>query len=102
MKLNLLISSYHPTSPSPTPPVLQSVWIYRHGVYCISNDNGLDILHYRNDVTVVDYTVQRNDDEPIEDLKSPKRVDLERSLNTAGKTLYSKSPVTPPEEVILF
>ncbi|XP_061181618.1 uncharacterized protein LOC133190156 [Saccostrea echinata] len=51
-----------------------------------------------DDVTVVDYTVQRTDDEPVENLKSPKRVDLERSLNTAGKTLYSRAPVPPPEE----
>ncbi|XP_062576750.1 uncharacterized protein LOC134238644 [Saccostrea cucullata] len=51
-----------------------------------------------DDITVVDYTVQRTDDEPVENLKSPKRVDVERSLNTAGKSLYSRAPVPPPEE----
>ncbi|XP_052686989.1 uncharacterized protein LOC128166095 isoform X1 [Crassostrea angulata] len=50
------------------------------------------------DVTVVDYTVQRSDDEAVENLRSPKRVDLERSLSTVGKTLYSKAPAPPPEE----
>lgn len=56
-------------------------------------------INYREDVTVVDYTVQRSDDEAVENLRSPKRVDLERSLSTVGKTLYSKAPAPPPEEV---
>lgn len=47
----------------------------------------------------MDYTVQRSDDEAVENLRSPKRVDLERSLSTVGKTLYSKAPAPPPEEV---
>lgn len=59
----------------------------------------LFIINYREDVTVVDYTVQRSDDEAVENLRSPKRVDLERSLSTVGKTLYSKAPAPPPEEV---
>lgn len=58
-----------------------------------------DCMYYRVDVTVVDYTVQRNDDEAVENLNSPKRVDLERSLSTVGKTLYSRAPAPPPEEV---
>ena len=55
------------------------------------------LSHNRDDVTVVDYTIQRSDDEAVETLKSPKRVDLERSLSTVGKTLYSRAPVPPPK-----
>ena len=56
-----------------------------------------NLSHNRDDVTVVDYTIQRSDDGAVETLKSPKRVDLERSLSTVGKTLYSRAPVPPPK-----
>lgn len=72
-----------------------------HNEYYRNKDKfeNLNIIYYREDVTEVDYTVQRSDDEAVENLKSPKRVDLERSLSTVGKTLYSKAPAPPPEEV---
>lgn len=48
---------------------------------------------------VVDYTVQRSDDEVVENLRLFKRVDLERSLSIVGKILYFKVSVFFLEEV---